>query len=541
MAEPRGTSLVGTIVVLPVIALGGYLLVLGLTIVQSWRSEALVGRVQTGYFPAFELALGLENDLTSIQQQLRGAQASGNAAALDAADTRRNELLARTAEAKKNPSLDAAEITRLEGVLTTYYDTARGASERLIRRDAGEDLTSGLAAMRTQYAAAQEALAAYEKRSREDMVAAFDDTRKRQAQTIQMISGVVVLSVVALGLAAWWAVGSVTRPLRQAVAEAEAVAGRWAEGDLTAGVSGEPLAEVRGLLVAMDGMATSLRRIIGETQAGAVNLAGAASQILTSTRRTVQTSQEQATAVQETTATASELQQTARVTEERAREMQEAMSRSVESSQAIRAQLDDAAGAMSRVREEMQAVMGSIQDLARRNLQIGEIIESVSEVADQTQLLAVNAAIEAAKAGEVGRGFAVVASEMKALADESKRASHRIRAIVSEVQQAATRTTEVAVTGQARLEDAMGPVSAVLPLVEELTGRVEESSRSLRQILAIVAQQIVGIGQISQAMKAIQGGVQEGVAQSHELERGAESLHDLGGQLRDLVAGYRLQ
>ncbi len=244
--------------------------------------------------------------------------------------------------------------------------------------------------------------------------------------------------------------------------------------------------------------------------------------------------------MQETTATASELQQTARVTEERAREMQEAMARSVEASQAIRAQLGDVAGAMARVREEMQTVMGSIQDLARRNLQIGEIIESVGEVADQTQLLAVNAAIEAAKAGDVGRGFSVVAGEMKALADQSKKASHRIRAIVSEVQQAATDTTRVAVTGQARLEDAIGPVSAVLPLVEHLTARVEESSGSLRQILAIVAQQIAGIGQISQAMRMIQGGVHEGVAQSAQLEQGAVSLDALGGQLRDLVSGYRL-
>src|SRR5262249_39182796 len=156
--------------------------------------------------------------------------------------------------------------------------------------------------------------------------------------------------------------------------------------------------------------------------------------------------------------------------------------RSVEASQAIRAQLGDVAGAMARVREEMQTVLGQVQDLARRNLQIGEIIESVGEVADQTQLLAVNAAVAAAEAREVGRGFTVVAGEMKGLADQSKKASHRIRAIVAEVQQAASDTTRVAVTGQARLEDAIGPVSAVLPLVEQLTARVEESSGSLRQI-----------------------------------------------------------
>ena len=111
---------------------------------------------------------------------------------------------------------------------------------------------------------------------------------------------------------------------------------------------------------------------------------------------------------------------------------------------------------------------------------------------------------------------------------------------MSEVQQAAADTTRVAVTGQARLEEAIGPVSNVLPLIEQLTARVEESSGSLRQILAIVSQQIAGISQISQAMRMIQGGVHEGVAQSAQLAQGAESLDVLGTQLRDLVAGYRI-
>jgi methyl-accepting chemotaxis protein len=535
-----GSTLVRTIVVLPALAGLAFAVVLLLTVLQGRRSDRLVERIESAHFPAFELALGLESDLASLQQILRGAQASGSLDGLATADRTMAEVSARLAEARKQPAFDPRDVERLSAAFDAYYKAARLASEQLINRQAGEELTSGLDAMRRLHAAAQVELAAYKKRNREEMIESFADARQAQRQTMVSIGVLVLLAVAGLFFASRWVVQSVTRPLRQAVEETVGVAERWAEGDLTARVSDTPLPEVRTLLLAMDRMAGNLRKIIGETQSGANNLAGAASQILASTRRTAQGAQEQATAVQETTATASELQQTARVTEERAREMQEAMARSVEASQKIRAQLGDVAGAMARVREEMQTVMGQVQDLARRNLQIGEIIESVGEVADQTQLLAVNAAIEAAKAGDVGRGFSVVAGEMKALADQSKKASHRIRAIVSEVQQAATDTTRVAVTGQARLEDAIGPVSAVLPLVEQLTARVEESSGSLRQILAIVAQQIAGIGQISQAMRMIQGGVHEGVAQSAQLEQGAVSLDALGGQLRDLVSGYRL-
>jgi methyl-accepting chemotaxis protein len=216
------------------------------------------------------------------------------------------------------------------------------------------------------------------------------------------------------------------------------------------------------------------------------------------------------------------------------------MGRTSQSSEAIRSQLGDAAEVMVRVRREMQTIVASIQDLSRRNLQIGEIIESVGDVANQTQLLAVNAGIEAAKAGDVGRGFSVVAAEMKALADQTKKASQRIRRIVAEIQQAAAETARVVDAGQGRLQDAVQPVSDVMPLVEQLTIEVDESNRSLRQIIAIVSQQVGGISQITEAMKTIQGAVQHGLDQNLELERGAESLDRLGGQLRAAVAEYQI-
>jgi methyl-accepting chemotaxis protein len=269
-------------------------------------------------------------------------------------------------------------------------------------------------------------------------------------------------------------------------------------------------------------------------------MAGATSQINASSRRNVETSQMQLSAVQETTTSATELQETARVAGERAREIQTALASTAESGQSIKVQLGEATELLGRAREELLAIVGSVQDLSGRNQQIGEIIESVSDVADQTQLLAVNAAIEAAKAGEVGRGFGVVATEMKALAEQSKKSAQRIRSIVGEVQRATADTVRQVETGQARLQEALDPVSAILPKIDRLTVQVDESGQSGRQIVAIVAQQGAGVEQISQAMKSINGGVQEGLAQTQQVERAAESLNLLAAKLRDNVAGYRV-
>lgn len=140
----------------------------------------------------------------------------------------------------------------------------------------------------------------------------------------------------------------------------------------------------------------------------------------------------------------------------------------------------------------------------------------------------------------VGVGGTLVASEMKALSEQSKKAAQRIRGIVGEVQRATADTVQLVETGQARLQEALDPVTAILPRVERLTVQVDEAGQSGRQIVAIVAQQGAGIEQISQAMKMIQGGVQEGLAQTEQVERAAESLTALAGKLRDTVAAYRI-
>jgi methyl-accepting chemotaxis protein len=347
------------------------------------------------------------------------------------------------------------------------------------------------------------------------------------------------------GLAAWFVVAialslvgirSVTGP----VADAVSVSERIASGDLGARVEANGHDEMSRLLASMGHMSDSLRRTIGETKAGANTLASAADEIVTAARRTVQSAQQQATAVQETTTSTAELTETVRVTGQRAGEVQRAMERTMETGQGLRSELAEAQNVLSVARDEIRTIVESIQSLVERNQQIGEIIENVRDVADQTQLLAVNAGIEAAKAGEFGRGFSVVASEMKTLADQSKKAAQRIRDIVADVQRGTANAVRTVETGQERLQQALEPVGTMMPKVEQLAGQVDESGQSLKQILAIVQQQTVGIDQINQAMKVVQDAVQESLVQNQQLERGSESLNVLAQQLNQSVAAYRL-
>lgn len=361
----------------------------------------------------------------------------------------------------------------------------------------------------------------------------FDDTIQGSIRVAIALTLVGAIFAVVIGMGA---ARSITVPIARVVVVLQKVAA----GDLTEVIAVDRKDEVGDILKASSEMQQALRTMIGEMKAGSNTMAGATSQINASSRRNVEASQSQLSAVQETTTSSTELQETARVAGDRAREIQTTLATTAESGQGIKIELGHATSLLGRAREELNSIVGSVQDLSNRNQQIGEIIESVADVADQTQLLAVNAAIEAAKAGEVGRGFGVVASEMKALSEQSKKAAQRIRGIVGEVQRATADTVQLVETGQSRLQEALDPVTAILPKVERLTVQVDEAGQSGRQIVAIVAQQGAGIEQISQAMKMIQGGVQEGLAQTQQVERAAESLTALAGKLRDTVAAYRI-
>ncbi len=349
---------------------------------------------------------------------------------------------------------------------------------------------------------------------------------------------------VASMLALWFALGgfmsariirSITRPAQQALGVARALA----RGELGVSID-EPGTDELGLMLdSLGSMSGDLRRSIGETRDAAGTLVGAADEIAATTRLTVQSSQQQATAVQQTTASTAELAQTVQVTGERAAGVQRAMDRTLATSRQLREEVGATRDVLDVTREELRSIVESIGSLVSRNEQIDEIAESVREVADQTQLLAVNAGIEAVKAGELGRGFGVVAAEMKQLADQTKRSAQRIREIVGDVQRGTAEVVRGVEAGKARVQAALLPVGEMVPRFEELTEQVDESASSLGQILAVVRQQGAGIAQIDEAMKVVLGAARESLARNRQLDASAELLRGQARRLDAAVAAYR--
>jgi methyl-accepting chemotaxis protein len=194
---------------------------------------------------------------------------------------------------------------------------------------------------------------------------------------------------------------------------------------------------------------------------------------------------------------------------------------------------------MNRIREQMDSIAQTVVRLSEHSQSIGGIIASVTEIADQSNLLAVNAAIEAAKAGEQGRGFAVVAQEIKNLAGQSKQATAQVRNILNDVQKAtgaavmATEQGSKAVEAGVKQSEQAG--EAILILAES----INEAVQAATQILASSQQQVVGMDQIGVAMQNINQAGTETAVSMVQAEKSAKNLNELGQKLKEMVERFK--
>jgi methyl-accepting chemotaxis protein len=290
-----------------------------------------------------------------------------------------------------------------------------------------------------------------------------------------------------------------------------------------------------GLLVFVGGFLIA-RSIINPVREAVARLASTSAELLAGTVQQAAGTQEQAAAVAQTVTSVDEVTQTSEQAAQRARGVSEAMKRNLEIGKAGRKASEESLVAKRRVQEQVESTAENILALAEQAQAIGEIIATVNDIAEQTNLLALNAAIEASRAGEHGRGFAVVAGEVKALADQSKKATVQVRQILGEIQKATNKTvlsTEEVTRGVA---SAIKLSTQADETIAALADTLEETARSAGQIVASAGQQATGMAQIHQAMKNIDQVSRQNLTATRQAEQAAQNLNELGAQLAALLS-----
>ena len=245
-----------------------------------------------------------------------------------------------------------------------------------------------------------------------------------------------------------------------------------------------------------------------------------ASQVASATAQT-------AAATNETTATVEEVKQTAMLAQEKASEISELSKTVVETSKFSEHSASMNFGHFEQIQSDMDQVAEAIDRLNQEAQSVGEIIATVNDLAEQSNLLSVNASIEAAKAGDAGKGFTVVATEVKSLAEQSKRAVARVRAVLGEIQKASEVVVRAAEQGRETVAMGRNEASQALSNAGKRVVVATKAAEETSQIAATSRQQLAGMEQISNAITSIAEAERQSVLGSRQVAQEVQLLDEV--------------
>jgi len=248
---------------------------------------------------------------------------------------------------------------------------------------------------------------------------------------------------------------------------------------------------------------------------------------------------QQASAVNETTTTLEEIKATSQQTQVKAQTLGEAADRiGHEGEQGIEA-MSQMIKAMNNIRERVNSIAQTIMTLSDKTQQIGKIINVVSNLAQNSKMLALNASIEAAKAGEAGKGFAIVAAEVRDLAEQSQQSTEQIQKILRDIQQASEHAVMATEQGTKGVDQGELLVKQTGETMEHLNSVIHDTVIASQQIVAAVRQEGAGISQVAVAMNQINAVTGQFVAATNQTKVVAENLSTLSEQLKENISVYR--
>lgn len=294
------------------------------------------------------------------------------------------------------------------------------------------------------------------------------------------------------------------------------------------------------VLLIIIGTMRMITRITSDIKDGISVLGSSAAEIQSTVAEISTGAAETASSISETTTTVEEIRQTSMVAGKKAKTLMENSEKASEIGERGLETSRRMVEAMDQIDKQMKNIHNTITKLSEQNRSIGEITSTVSDIADQSNLLAVNAAIEAAKAGEHGRGFSVVAQEIRSLSEQSKKSTAQVKDILNEIQKSVLHAVDVITLGSKTVEEGNKTVAEDREVVETLIESVNEATEAAVQISSSSHQQMAGMDQIVPAMENIKQASEQNVSGIRQTEEAMKSLYELGESLKSVITKYKL-
>ncbi|GGE34603.1 methyl-accepting chemotaxis protein McpA [Pullulanibacillus camelliae] len=375
---------------------------------------------------------------------------------------------------------------------------------------------------------------------------------------------VLVISLILAGLLIFLIIRSITRPLALLMDSADKVS----EGDLRAPVVIKTQDEIGQLGHAFERMRTSLIQVVSEIESKATSLAASSEELSASTNQNSKATEQITQSIQELSLGAERQSRKIDESTQSAIEMVTTIQEISESSNEVASTAINTSNVVNEGNEavevsvqQMQFIKNTVSELAEKLKTLGEysanidqIINVITEIADQTNLLALNAAIEAARAGEQGKGFAVVADEVRKLAEQSSQSTDKIREVVTAIQKETDLALQSMETGKVEVDKGIDVVNSagesfknIKQFVDNVTSQIQNVSAAVQEIAASTEQNVRTFEDISEISKQTSAGTQdvsatteEQLASMEEISSSAENLSEMAEELQGIIERFKI-
>jgi methyl-accepting chemotaxis protein len=327
--------------------------------------------------------------------------------------------------------------------------------------------------------------------------------------------------------------------LQRSVTEFLTIVSQIARGDLT--LRGKVTNDALGNVVdSVNYMLDNFTKVLERVRKAAIDVQTSASDILISSEEMASGANQQDQEITNTSSAVEELTVSMKQVSNNAEASAEAARRALDAAEQGNRSVRDTLEGMQRIRASVQATAKKIKSLGDRSLEISDIVKVINDITEQTNLLALNAAIEAARAGEAGRGFAVVADEVRKLAEHSRTATKDISALIKSIQAETNEAVVVMEEGTKEVEVGARLADQAGKALEAISSVVRQSAELVQEISLASKQQVRGTEGVANAMQIISAITRQTSQGTRGTARTVEQMVKLSEQLNEALSQFKV-